>query len=421
MSYVIDGTTSSQFFLAAQDLGLSPGDWIFAYVKKTGSATEFETPIVYATNYVSSEYFRARLFPNPTVQVTGEQQFGNSVSSSEGLTTDEWELILIEWRDSSSEVYNWSVDGLEGTGGFIGTAQTASNPYLSIGSDVNSSGNQNNAFLGKVSAFGIISDMGVSQAATILELLAFTYPANLTDATLREWWNGDSLTSEVNSYVLTQDANATIDLNDNPFSTGPAVTLDAANYQYGDTLTGTYTDFAGAITSGTATDSNGNEYTLSVTDNLDGTWSAPLPEFAGGLDALLFGTITVELTDGTDTADDTFTLDVPDTIDNWQNLTDTAGAPPWFTDLLTVPLAINDQLLSDNSRATIGADASITISNGDYYTQSFYVVSYDSGSVTQLDITFNESGEVVSGKLASKKLEVVKIFAVKLTSVKLGD
>ena len=79
---------------------------------------------------------------------------------------------------------------------------------------------------------------------------------------------------------------------------------------YGDTLTSTASFING--TSAKLIDSSANELALiNFINNGDGTYSFDLPDLVDGLIGPLFGSVSIELTNGTDTASDTLTLNPP--------------------------------------------------------------------------------------------------------------
>ena len=221
MSYVIDGTNTSQFTLSGQDLGVVSGGAIAVWVKKTGTLTNNETPFYYQTDAASNEYFQFRLRTGNTVQTPIAQEFTQQINGTGTVVIDDWQLYIIEVDGTVAR--NKSIDGSD-NGGFIGTLQPADDPDLYLGSWW--SGADFNIFTGKIGPFAIFSSLGANQTEiddTIDDMIAGTEFENLADATLVDWWDGSSLASETNAWTLTQEADATIDT-DTPWTASASIT-----------------------------------------------------------------------------------------------------------------------------------------------------------------------------------------------------
>lgn len=205
------------------------------------------------------------------------------------------------------------------------------------------------------------------------------------------------------------------------YTGGSASVITPTNITPGETFTVIPTGFSGALTSLTATDAQGNTLTLSVTSN-----QATMPALSAGVANLLFGDVTIECTDGTDTASDTSSY-IADTgysyIDVGTPLIDGHSIASGLADD-GITVAALDQIYYPTAYATsVASNTTIESNLLDDYVTLYYIVGTDhngltGGMVYQVDYYFDTygGGSVVINNTTNTKLTSVGLTSSGLTS-----
>jgi len=410
MSYVIDGTANS-VFKAAGETGMSDGDFLVAWVKSTAiSGTAIS---IFNT---SADYYKIELISPNIARVKVNQQFSATAGDKTPIVSDTWTAVICEYR--GGRPWNYSINGVIGSqGGFSGGVQASASPVISLGAD-NYAGNQ---FMldGKIGPVAIYSALGVNQTeidAALAEIVAATPVDQITNATLREWWDGNDPISKIGSIELLTTS-GTIDTADNPYTSGPTV-ITTGPHKPGDAIGFTPAGFAGAVTTATITDSAG--ITLPLTSVSDA--GATIPAFnTGGQQAALFGTVTLTVGDGAETAEVTFTLDPATgyTAAVAAGLTIPSTNPlDWNYGAWTSEVANGDVVYDNDTLITYNANGSTTfnpVDLGASYTATYYIIDGFDSILTKVTKNYlNGVPSQINRKLTGKKLTSLKLTGQKL-------
>ena len=110
-------------------------------------------------------------------------------------------------------------------------------------------------------------------------------------------FTGGAISTEYDYYFAAQDAAANDSLVKTVTATTTAgtIAIDTDTLTAGAAFTGTYSGIASIASPITIQDSNSNQITVAITDNLDGTFSGTMPALpsSGSASSLLFGSVTV--------------------------------------------------------------------------------------------------------------------------------
>ena len=191
-----------------------------------------------------------------------------------------------------------------------------------------------------------------------------------------------------------------------------ALTPTDTNYTPGETIT--FSTTLTSLTGATLEGANGNVFTLTgVTDT-----TVAVPALAAALDACLLGAVTLSVTDGTDTATASITLDPPAGY-TVTDLTAITGDPNFATDVTpqwTNPAEIGDQVLKNEPRLTVNPDLSYSVTGTTAFTAVVWVISFNGGEVTQITYEFTVDTDAVTGSDAANALDSASLVVVPASS-----
>ena len=217
-------------------------------------------------------------------------------------------------------------------------------------------------------------------------------------------------TSQSMAWTNTSQSYGVVALSISPAST--ATVTAPSSTTFGDTMT-ISTSGLSALTTATLTDSASNIFNITVTNDT----TLDVPAIAAALDACLYGTVTLTVGDGTDTATTTLDFDPPAGY-TLTTLASLAGTPS-YVDEWTTAAEVGDQIIENSARLTLNDDGSYSATGDTEFSAVTYVTSKTGGEITQVTYNFLGEGGGSVRNLTSSKLTSVKLTSNKLTASKL--